>query len=163
MKNDISVGLFSLILLFSGCAGFQAAREVNSGRQAYLIGNNEAAYAHFQKAAEVDPTYVYGTALRQGVWSYVGRVNYDIGRLPQARQALERALAANREEDLSRLYFGLALAREAIAREGSRKSKVACVECMNGWSMWIRTTAPRLADSGIRRARYVRRFRQTSL
>ena len=65
MKNNISVGLFSLILLFSGCAGFQAAREVNSGRQAYLIGNNEAAYAHFQKAAQADPQYVYGTALRQ--------------------------------------------------------------------------------------------------
>ena len=75
MKNSISVGLFSLILLFSGCAGFQAAREVNSGRQAYLIGNNEAAYAHFQKAAaDGSATYVYGTALRQGIWSYVGRV-----------------------------------------------------------------------------------------
>ena len=115
MKTSFSV---ALIMLLSGCAGFQAAREVNSGRQAYLIGNNEAAYAHFQKAAEVDPNYVYGTALRQGVWSYVGRVNYDMGRLPQAREALERALAANREEDLSRVYFGLALAREGDRQRG---------------------------------------------
>lgn len=121
MKNISSIGLFSVILLLSGCAGFHAAREVNSGRQAYLIGNNEAAYAHFQKAAEVDPNYVYGTALRQGVWSYVGRVNYDLGRLPQAREALERALAANREEDLARLYFGLALAREGDRQRGLKE------------------------------------------
>jgi Tfp pilus assembly protein PilF len=121
MKTISSIGLLSLIVLVSGCAGFQAAREVNSGRQAYLIGNNEAAYAHFQKAAEVDPNYVYGTALRQGVWSYVGRVNYDMGRLPQAREALERALAANREEDLSRVYFGLALAREGDRQRGLKE------------------------------------------
>ncbi len=76
MKTSFSV---ALILLLSGCAGFQAAREVNSGRQAYLIGNNEAAYARFQKAAEADPNYVYGTALRQGVWSYVGRVELRYG------------------------------------------------------------------------------------
>ena len=121
MKNISSIGLFSLILLLSGCAGFQAAREVNSGRQAYLIGNNEVAYAHFQKAAQVDPNYVYGTALRQGIWSYVGRVNYDMGRLPQAREALERALTANREEDLARLYFGLALAREGDRQRGLKE------------------------------------------
>jgi len=121
MKTISSIGLLSLIVLVSGCAGFQAAREVNSGRQAYLSGNNEAAYGHFQRAAEVDPNYVYGTALRQGVWSYVGRVNYDMGRLPQAREALERALAANREEDLSRLYFGLALAREGDRQRGLKE------------------------------------------
>ena len=121
MKSHLSAGLFSLILLLSGCAGFHAAREVNSGRQAYLIGNNEAAYAHFQKAAQVDPNYIYGTALRQGVWSYVGRVNYDLGRVPQAREALERALAANREEDLTRLYFGLALAREGDRQRGLKE------------------------------------------
>jgi tetratricopeptide (TPR) repeat protein len=115
MKHSFSIGLLSILLL-SGCAGFQAARDVNSGRQAYLIGNNEVAYAHFQNAAHVDPQYVYGTVLRQGIWSYVGRVDYDMGRLPQARQALERALASNGEEDLTRLYFGLALAREGDLR-----------------------------------------------
>jgi tetratricopeptide (TPR) repeat protein len=121
MKNSFSFGLYALILLLSGCASFQAAREVNSGRQAYLIGNNEAAYAHFQSAAQADPQYVYGTALRQGIWSYVGRVDYDMGRLPQARQALERALAANRQEDLARLYFGLTLTREGDRQRGLKE------------------------------------------
>jgi tetratricopeptide (TPR) repeat protein len=121
MKNISSIGLFLVIMLLSGCAGFQAAREVNSGRQAYLRGNNEVAYGHFQKAAEADPNYVYGTALRQGIWSYVGRVNYDLGRFLQAREALQRALAANRGEDLARLYFGLALAREGDRQRGLKE------------------------------------------
>jgi tetratricopeptide (TPR) repeat protein len=121
MKLIRFLPLLSLLISLSACAGYQAAREVNSGRQAYLIGNNEAAYAHFQRAAQVDPQYVYGTALRQGVWSYVGRVDYDMGRLPQARQALERALAANREEDLARLYFGLTLARDGDRQRGLKE------------------------------------------
>jgi tetratricopeptide (TPR) repeat protein len=127
------LSLLSLVISVSACAGFQAAREVNSGRQAYLIGNNEAAYAHFQKAAAVDPNYVYGTALRQGVWSYVGRVNYDMGRFPQAREAFERALAANREEDLSRLYFGLALAREGDRQRGLKEIEGG----LRGMHQWL--------------------------
>jgi tetratricopeptide (TPR) repeat protein len=136
MKNNSSIAFFSLILLLSGCAGFQAAREVNSGRQAYLIGNNEVAYGHFQRAAEVNPDYVYGTALRQGIWSYVGRVNYDMGRLPQAREALERALAANREEDLTRLYFGLALARDGDRQRGLQEIEGG-LRGMHAWLEYV--------------------------
>jgi hypothetical protein len=44
-----------------------------------------------------------------------------MGRLPQAREALERALTANREEDLARLYFGLALAREGDRQRGLKE------------------------------------------
>jgi tetratricopeptide (TPR) repeat protein len=136
MKNNSSIAFFSLILFLSGCAGFQAAREVNSGRQAYLIGNNEVAYGHFQRAAEVNPDYVYGTALRQGIWSYVGRVNYDMGRLPQAREALERALAANREEDLTRLYFGLALARDGDRQRGLQEIEGG-LRGMHAWLEYV--------------------------
>lgn len=136
MKVIRFLSLLSLVIILSACAGFQAAREVNSGRQAYLIGNNEAAYAHFQKAAQVDPNYVYGTALRQGIWSYVGRVDYDMGRLPQARQALERALAANREEDLARLYFGLALARDGDRQRGLKEIEGG-LRGMHGWLEYV--------------------------
>jgi tetratricopeptide (TPR) repeat protein len=136
MKNNSSIAFFSLTLLLSGCAGFQTAREVNSGRQAYLIGNNEVAYGHFQRAAEVNPDYVYGTALRQGIWSYVGRVNYDMGRLPQAREALERALAANREEDLTRLYFGLALARDGDRQRGLQEIEGG-LRGMHAWLEYV--------------------------
>lgn len=133
MKSKLSSSLFLLLIVLSGCAGMQAAREVNFGRQAYLIGNHESAYGHFQRAAQADPDYIYGTALRQGVWSYVGRASYDLGRLPQAREALERALAANRNEDLTRLYFGLALARDGDRQKGLKEIEGG----MRGMHEWL--------------------------
>jgi tetratricopeptide (TPR) repeat protein len=95
------------VAILSGCAG----SEVLHGRQAFLIGNHEAALAYFHSAAQKDPNYTYGTALRQGIWSYVGRAEYAMGQYPQARQTLERAVAANRDEDVARLYLGMTLAR----------------------------------------------------
>lgn len=107
-----------IVLFLSGCASFRVGSEVTAGRRAFLTGNNEAALSYFQSAAQQDPNYVYGTALRQGIWSYVGRSEYATGRLPQARQALERALSANRDEDIARLYFGLTLARDGDRQRG---------------------------------------------
>jgi tetratricopeptide (TPR) repeat protein len=111
----------SAVILFSGCASFQAATSVSSGRQAYLAGDNEAAVSYFRTAAEKDPNYAYGTPLRQGVWSYVGRGEYANGRLSQAREALERALAANKGEDVARLYLGLTLARAGDQKAGLKE------------------------------------------
>ena len=98
----------------------QTATEVNSGRQAYIIGNNEVANAYFRSAAQRDPNYIYGTALRQGIWSYVGRTEYAVGRFPQAREALDRALSANKDENIAiaRLYLGLTLARTGDRQKG---------------------------------------------
>jgi tetratricopeptide (TPR) repeat protein len=75
----------------------------------------------FQSAAQKDPNYVYGTALRQGIWSYVGRSEYATGRFSQAQQALERALSANREEDIARLYLGLTFARAGDRQKGLKE------------------------------------------
>ena len=98
----------------------QTATEVNSGRQAYITGNNEVANAYFRSAAQRDPNYIYGTALRQGIWSYVGRTEYATGRFPQAREALDRALSANKDENIAiaRLYLGLTLARTGDRQKG---------------------------------------------
>ena len=98
----------------------QTATEVNSGRQAYITGNNEVANAYFRSAAQRDPNYIYGTALRQGIWSYVGRTEYATGRFPQAREALDRALSANNDENIAiaRLYLGLTLARTGDRQKG---------------------------------------------
>jgi tetratricopeptide (TPR) repeat protein len=79
------------------------------------------AIGHF--TAQKDHNYVYatGSSPKQGVWSYVGRSEYLTGRFPQARQTLERALAANREEDIARLYLGLTLAREGDRQRGLKE------------------------------------------
>ena len=121
------------------CANFQAGIDVNAGRQAFLIGNFEPALAYFQSAAAKDPNYIYGTALRQGIWSYVGRAEYANNRLPQAKQALERALAANPDEPITRLYLGLTLARSGD-RQLSLKEIDAGLQGIYDWLEYVTQT-----------------------
>jgi tetratricopeptide (TPR) repeat protein len=123
MKTKSSLALFSLFVFLAGCTSLQTGGEVQSGRQALLEGKNEAALGYFYGAAQKDPNYVYatGSSPKQGVWSYVGRSEYLTGRLPQARQTLERALSANQQEDIARLYLGLTLAREGDRQRGLKE------------------------------------------
>ena len=123
MKTEISLVLFSLFVFLTGCTSLQTGGEVQSGRQALLEGRNEAALGYFYSAAQMDPNFVYttGSSPRQGVWSYVGRSEYLTGRFPQARQNLERALSANQQEDIARLYLGLTLAREGDRQRGLKE------------------------------------------
>jgi tetratricopeptide (TPR) repeat protein len=120
MKIKSSLALFSLFVFLAGCTSLQTAGELQYGRQALLKGSNETALGYFYSAAQRDPNYVYatGSSPKQGVWSYVGRSEYLTGRFPQARQTLERALSANRQEDIARLYLGLTLAREGDRQRG---------------------------------------------
>ena len=123
MKTKSSLALFSLFVFLAGCTSLQTGGELQYGRQALLEGKNEAALGYFYSAAQLDPNYVYatGSSPKQSVWSYVGRSEYLTGRLPQARQTLERALASNREEDIARLYLGLTLAREGDRQRGLKE------------------------------------------
>src|ERR1700754_3079405 len=101
-----------LSIWLSACASFQAAGDIAHGRQALFQGNNQAALGHFQAAEQVDPAYVYGTELRQGVLSYLGRAQYLTGNYAQARSTLETALSQNPSDNIARLYLGLTLARQ---------------------------------------------------
>jgi len=125
--------LLPAVLLLTGCASLQVGSEFQSGRQAMLRGNDEAALAYFQSVAQKDPNYIYGTAYRQGILSYLGRTEYSTGKLPQARQTLERALAANREEDVARLYLGLTLVKAGDRARGVKEIEGA----MRGMHDWI--------------------------
>jgi tetratricopeptide (TPR) repeat protein len=135
MKAISSLVLISLFVLLTGCASLQVGGDVATGRQALFAGNNETALGYFYTAAQKDPNYVYatGSSPRQGVWSYVGRTEYLTGRLPQARQSLERSLAANKDEDLTRLYLGLTLAREGDRQRGLKEIEGG----MRGISNWL--------------------------
>ena len=123
MKTKSPLAFFLLLVFLAGCTSLQVGGEVQYGRQALLKGSNETALGYFYSAAQTDPNYVYatGSSPKQGVWSYVGRSEYLTGRLPQARQTLERALASNREEDIARLYLGLTLAREGDRPRGLKE------------------------------------------
>jgi len=123
MITKNSLALFSLFVFLAGCTSLLSGGDVQSGRQALLAGNNEAALGYFSSAAKLDPNYIYatGSSPKQSVWSYVGRSEYLTGRFPQARQTLERALASNRDEDIARLYLGLTLAREGDRQRGLKE------------------------------------------
>jgi tetratricopeptide (TPR) repeat protein len=124
--------LLSTLLVLASCASLQIGTEFQSGRRAMLSGNDETALAFFQSVAQKNPNYAYGTAYRQGILSYLGRTEYSTGKLPQARQTLERALAANREEDLARLYLGLTLMR-AGDRDGGVKEIEGAMRGIQNW------------------------------
>ena len=128
--------LLSFLVFVSGCASMQVGSDVAAGRRAMLAGHNEAALAYFQKAALADPNYRYGTALQQGIFSYVGRSEYAIGRLPQARETLEKALSANRDEDIARLYLGLTLARSGDRQRGLKEIEGG-MKGIHGWLDYI--------------------------
>jgi tetratricopeptide (TPR) repeat protein len=113
--------VLSLLVFVSSCTSFHVGSDMAAGRRAMLSGNNETALAYFQSAALRDPSYKYGTAYQQSVLSYVGRTEYAVGRLPQARETLEKALSANRDEDVTRLYLGLTLARSGDRQRGLKE------------------------------------------
>ncbi|HEY7221791.1 MAG TPA: hypothetical protein VH985_25690 [Candidatus Binatia bacterium] len=133
MKPKPIILLFSSLLFLSACASMKAGGDVAAGRRALLAGQDEAALGYFQSAAQIDPSYRYGTAYQQGILSYVGRTEYSLGRLPQARETLQKALAANKDEDIARLYLGLTLARSGDRQAGLKEIE----DGMRGIHDWI--------------------------
>lgn len=121
MTRTYILALLTALLFVTACSNLKAGSDVDSGRLAYLIGDNESALSYFQSAAQVDPTYVYGTALQQNVLTYVGRMEYATGRLQQARQTLEKALSTNTDPNMVRLYLGLTIARSGVREQGLKE------------------------------------------
>jgi tetratricopeptide (TPR) repeat protein len=112
-------------LLLSGCASILVSGDFQSGREALLTNNDQRALGYFQSVAEKDPNYVFVADLfREGVWTYLGRVQYKLGRYEEARQSLERALSIDPNDNLARLYLGLTLARRTNSAQGLKDIQV---------------------------------------
>ena len=126
IDNSKTLETFSLIwrlLLLAalvGCAASQAAQEIQEGRRALLIGKPDAAVQHFEKAAALDSKNS-GSPLQETAWTYVGCAYYEAGKYLLARQAFERALAENQNDDIARLYLGLIGAREQTNETSARQ------------------------------------------
>ncbi|MDH3443414.1 MAG: tetratricopeptide repeat protein [Deltaproteobacteria bacterium] len=104
--------LIAVLLPLCGCATFEIQGEFTRGRQALLLGDVSGALDNFQRVAGEDPKFQSdGGPLRESIWTYIGRANYQSGKYPEARQALEKALAQNSGDHMARLYLGLALSR----------------------------------------------------
>src|ERR1044072_1545063 len=123
------------ILFLCGCAGMKAGSDVAYGRRALMGGDNEMALGYFQSALKTDTSYRYGTADKQGLLSYVDRTEYLTGRLPQARETLQRALTANKDEDIARIYLGLTLIR-SNDRDAGLKDVQAGMRGIHDWLEW---------------------------
>ena len=133
MKVRYFIAGLSLSVLLSACAAIRGGGDVDQGRQALLAGNNQAALGYFQQAEQADPSYMYGTELREGVSSFLGRAQYLTGDYSQARQTLEKALSRHRSDNLARLYLGLTL-----YRLGDQKAALANVQRgMEGINNWL--------------------------
>jgi tetratricopeptide (TPR) repeat protein len=106
---------FSLILfacIIAGCAGTQTTVQVQAGRTALLSGDPASATKYFSQAAQENPNYVNDSSpLKEGIWTYVGRAQYALGQLPEARSALTESLKRNERDFMARLYLGLTLLR----------------------------------------------------
>ena len=86
MKVRYFIAGLSLSVLLSACAAVRGGGDVDRGRQDLLAGNNQSALGYFQQAEQADPSYMYGTELREGVASFLGRTQYLTGDYAQARQ-----------------------------------------------------------------------------
>ncbi len=84
-----------------------------------MINQAEQALPYFQRASDSDPNYAYRYDLfHEGVWTYLGRAQYGIGRYEEARRSLERAVSAYPDDSLAKLYLGLTLARRSENSQG---------------------------------------------
>ena len=107
MKTLYFLAGLSLIFLLSACAVVNTAGDIAQGRQALLEGNYQLALDYFWSADKMDPYYMYGAELREGVLSFLGRAQYLTGNYAQARQTLEKDLQYHKSDNVARLYLGL--------------------------------------------------------
>jgi tetratricopeptide (TPR) repeat protein len=114
------LGFLSILIPFIGCTAFQTSTELHRGRVALLGGMPDAAVAHFTQVTTLDGNARY-SQLQEGAWTYLGRSYYDAKRYPEARQALERAVAINGDDSFARLYLGLTLARQGSYETGQKE------------------------------------------
>ena len=130
------------MILLSSCAGFQAAGQVQSGRRALLINQPENALPYFQQVAQNHPDYIYNQQMfREGIWTYVGRTEYAIGRLSEARQSLERALSVYKDDILARIYLGLTLLRTGNDSRGLRELESG-LKTLHDWLDYMNARDP---------------------
>lgn len=96
------------LFLIGGCATLESGGQFVSGRQALMRGDNATALAFFQQVASQNPGYVAPfTSFRQSIWTYLGRAQYQSGKLVEAKRSLERAVSQIPDDSMAKLYLAL--------------------------------------------------------
>lgn len=113
---------------------YKIAGQFPRGRRLFLAKRWEEALAHFENVAQSDGRYIFKSGLfRQGIWTYIGRAQYNLRRLTDARYSLELALDSCKDDHLARLYWGLTMARSGDEANGVRAIDAA----MKGLHEWL--------------------------
>ena len=116
----------SVIWLLATCTSLRVGSQFQSGRQALLRNEPEQALGYFLEVAKQNPNYVHQSMyFREGIWTYLGRTQYQLGMLKEARQSLERALSLDRDDHMARLYLGLTQMREGENERGLNELAIA--------------------------------------
>ena len=115
------LSLFLFTVFLPACAtNFEAGGGIAKGREALFRGDYQTALSYFESAAQTDPNYVFGTELREGTLSFLGRAQYLNGQLAPAQDTLQKALAQHKSDNLARIYLGLTQARQGNRNSGLR-------------------------------------------
>jgi len=134
--------LFILPIWTAGCATFQVSGQVQSGRRALLHNDPEAALTYLLPAADTNPQYIYSSmSFHESVWTYIGRAQYALGRFPEARQSLERALSTYKDDAMAQLYLGLVTLRSGERSEG-RKQILRGLQSIADWIEYLNRVQP---------------------
>ena len=121
------------VIFISACSSFQVGGDIQKGRLALMYGDPNVALEHFQRAAKSDPNYLLDfSTFDEGVWTYVGRAYYAMGKLPEAQKAFERARSRHKQDNLARLYLGLVLGQDGDRPRGLKEIE-AGLRGLAGW------------------------------
>ncbi len=147
------------LLLFSGCVSFQVGGDIQKGRLALMYGDPNVALEHFQRAANSDPNYLLDFSIfDEGVWTYVGRAYYAMGKLPEAQKAFEQARSRYGQDHLAKLYLGLILVRDGDRPRGVREIE-AGLRGLGDWLDYVERyeTESRYWDPGLHLRKEIQR------
>ena len=100
-----------------------------------MANQPEDAVNYFTRAAESSPNYKTSYALRESIWTYLGRAYYETGKYREARAALDKALASDKSDFVARLYLGMTLVRSNERERGLVEMETA----LNETHQWIET------------------------
>jgi len=149
-RGRVSFSVFAFYLLpftflFTGCTAFEVGSNVQRGRYALLRGDTNIAQADFQRASEIDPSYLHRIGpMKEGVWTYLGRAYYANGDYKAAVKALEQARATHPDDSFALVYLGLALAKDGDRQRGVKELHAG----LTGLYDWLEFISEYSADKG---------------
>ena len=108
IKKCLIRGFGLLLVVIAGCAGLEVGGDFSSGRRALMTGDSAMALTYFTRAAQRDPNYVAPfSSFRESIWTYLGRAQYQSGKLAEAKSSFEKALSQVPGDSVAKLYLGL--------------------------------------------------------